>query len=237
MMPGHAQEALIALAGILVSEQNLEETLRQILELACEAIPGGDEGGITLLEADGPSTAIATSDLALQVDKSQYTAATGGPCLEAYRRQQVLQIDSTASDPRWPEFAAVAAAHGLGSTLSVPLVVGGDGLGAMNIYCRRENGFTAADQQMAASLGSCASVTLANARICWRASRLAEQLQETLASRGGIDQATGVLIAQRRCSAEQAFHLLAAAAQRNRLSLEEVAADLIERTSTGGARA
>jgi GAF domain-containing protein len=234
MTSGQAPEALIALAGILVSKQNMEGTLRQVLELACEALPGGDEGGITLLEADGPSTAIATSDAALRVDRSQYDAATGGPCLEAYRRQQILRIDSTASDVRWPEFAATAAAHGLGSTLSVPLVVGGDGLGAMNIYCRRENGFTAADQRLAASLGSCASVTLANARTCWRASRLAEQLRESLASRGVIDQATGVLMAQRRCSADQAFHLLAAAAQRNRLPVEEVAADFVERTSADG---
>lgn len=236
MRPEQAPEALIALAGILVSEQNVEGTLRQILDLACGAMSGGDEGGITLLEADGPSTAIATSDAALRVDRSQYDAATGGPCLEAYRRQQVLRIDSTASDMRWPEFAATAAAHGLGSTLSVPLVVGGDGLGAMNIYCRRENGFTAEDQRLAASLGSCASVTLGNARICWRASRLAEQLREALASRGVIDQATGILVAQRHCSAEQAHHLLAATAQRNRLSLDEVAADLVQRTSTGEAQ-
>jgi GAF domain-containing protein len=236
MTAEQAPEALIALAGILVSEQNMEETLRQILELTCEALSGGDEGGITLLEADGPATAVATSDAALRVDRSQYDAATGGPSLEAYRRQQVLRIESTASDVRWPEFAAVAAANGLGSTLSVPLVVGGDGLGAMNIYCRRENGFTAADQRLAAVLGSCASLTLGNARICWRASRLAEQLRESLASRGVIDQATGVLMAQRRCSAEQAFHLLAATAQRNRLSLDEVAADLVQRTSTGGAQ-
>ena len=221
MTPERAPEALIALAGILVSEQNVEGILRQVLELACGAMSGGDEGGITLLEADGPSTAIATSDAALRVDRSQYDASTGGPCLDAYRRQEILRIDSTASDVRWPEFAATAAAHGLG---------------AMNIYCRRENGFTAEDQRLAASLGACASVTLGNARICWRASRLAEQLRETLASRGLIDKATGVLMAQRRCSAEQAFHLLAAAAQRNRLSLDEVAADLIERTSTGGAQ-
>ena len=76
MTPERAPEALIALAGILVSEQNVEGTLRQILELACEALSGGDEGGITLLEADGPATAIATSDAALRVDRSQYDAAT-----------------------------------------------------------------------------------------------------------------------------------------------------------------
>jgi GAF domain-containing protein len=219
------------MAGILVTEQSLEKTLRQILELACAALPGGDEGGITLLEAGGPATTIATSAGARRLDNSQYYSETGGPCLEAYRRQQVLRIDSTATDQRWPEFAGTAVTEGLGSTLSVPLVVGGDGLGALNIYCRREHGFPPEDERLAAMLGSCASVALANARTYWRAARLADQLQETLATRGVIEQATGILIAQHSCSADHALHLLTAAAQRHRLSLTEVAADLVQRTS------
>lgn len=229
--PGQSEESLIAMAGVSVTGQDLDKTLRQVLELACSALPGGDEGGITLLEAEGPRTAIATGDAALRVDSSQYAAETGGPCLEAYRRQQILRIDSTASDRRWPEFAATAVAQGLASTLSVPLVVGGDGLGAMNIYCRRERGFTAADERLAAKLGACASVALVNARTYWRAARLADQLQQALSTRGVIDQATGILIAQRGCPAQQAFHLLATAAQRNHLAIAEVASDLVQRTS------
>lgn len=219
------------MAGILVTDQSLEKTLRQILELACAALPGGDEGGITLLEAEGPGTAMATSDAVRRVDNSQYRAESGGPSLDAYRRQQLLRIDSTAADHRWPEFSGSAAAEGLGSTLSIPLVVGGDGLGAMNIYCRREYGFPASDDRLATILGSCASVALANARIYWRAARLADQLQQALSTRGIIEQATGVLIAQHRCSAEHAFHLLTEAAQRYRLALTEVAAELVQRTS------
>lgn len=92
---GQAEESLIAMVGALVTEQDLEKTLRQVLELACSALPGGDEGGITLMEAEGPRTAVATSETALKVDTTQYSAATGGPCLEAYRRQQILRIDFT----------------------------------------------------------------------------------------------------------------------------------------------
>lgn len=228
--PEQQEESLIAMAGILVTEQSLEKSLRQILELACTALPGGDEGGITLLEAEGPGTAIATSEVALRVDRSQYDAETGGPCLEAYRRQQILRIDSTTTDERWPEFSGTAAAEGLHSTLSIPLVVSGDGLGALNIYCHREHGFAAADEQFATKLGSCASVALANARTYWRAARLADQLQQAMATRGIVEQATGILIAQHGCSAEHALHLLTAAAQRNRLALAEVAGDLVQRT-------
>jgi GAF domain-containing protein len=139
--PPTSEESLVAMAGIQVTEQSLEKTLCQILELACAALPGGDDGGITLLEAEGPGTAFATSDAARRVDRSQYDAETGGPCLESYRRQEILRIDSTATDQRWPEFAGTAAAAGVRSTLSVPLVVSGDGLGALNLYCHRESGF------------------------------------------------------------------------------------------------
>ena len=218
------------MAGIVVTEQSMEATLKQVLEMACAALPGGHEGGITLLTAAGPSTAAATSGMALRVDRTQY-AATGGPCLDAYRRQEVLRIDSTATDRRWPEFAAAAAAEGLASTLSVPLVVGGDGLGALTIYCHTEYGFPAADERLAVLLGSCASVAVSNARAYWRVAKLADQLEQALATRGAVDQATGVLIALHRCSAEHAGHLLAAAAQRHRLTILEVATDLVQRTS------
>lgn len=139
--PRQSDESLVKLAGILVAEQSLEKTLRQVLDLACTSMLCCDEGGVTLLEHEGPRTAAATSDLALRVDSSQYDSDTGGPCLEAYRRQQILRIDSTASDPRWPEFAHSAARNGIKSTLSLPLVVGGDGLGALNLYSRQESGF------------------------------------------------------------------------------------------------
>jgi|SRR6185437_1144805 GAF domain-containing protein len=229
--PRQPDESLIALAEIQVTEQSLEKTLRQVLELTCAALPGGDEGGITLLEAGGPDTTIATSDSARRVDRSQYDAESGGPCLDAYRRQEILRIDSTASDERWPEFAGTAAAEGLRSTLSIPLVVGGDGLGALNVYCHREHGFAVADERLATTLGSCASVALSNARTYWRAARLADQLQQALSMRGIIDQATGIIIAQHACSADHALHLLNVAAQRNRLTLAEVGSDLVDRTS------
>jgi GAF domain-containing protein len=229
--PRPPDESLIAMASIPVTEQSLEKTLRQILELACAALPGGDEGGITLLETGGPDTAIATSAAALRVDSRQYEAETGGPCLDAYRRQQILRIDSTASDQRWPEFAQTAAAEGVGSTLSIPLVVGGDGLGALDIYCHHEYGFQPADERLAATLGSAASVALANARTYWKAAQLADQLQQALTNQGVVEQATGILMAQHSCTAEHALHLLAAAAQRNRLTIAGVASDLIQRAS------
>ena len=228
--PRQSDEALIALAGILVAEQSLEKTLGQVLRLACGALPGANEGGITLLAREGPETAVATSEEARRVDELQYESGCGGPCLEAYRRQQNFRIDSTADDPRWPDFCQAAAAAGIGSTLSVPLIVNGDGLGAINLYCRHERGFSAADETAVVAFAAHAVVALANARIYWRAQRLASQLEEALATRGVIEQAKGILIAQYGCTADEAFGTLVSASQRGHQKLHDVARQLVEDT-------
>ncbi len=236
--PPSSEESLIALAGILVAEQSLEKTLRQVLDLACTALPGGDEGGITLLDREGPRTAVATSDTALRVDGFQYDSEGGGPCLEAYRRQQVFRIDSTAEDQRWPDFAHSAAEAGILSTLSLPLVVAGDGLGALNIYSHQTNGFSESDEALAGTFASYASVALANARVYWRTQRVAGQLEEALSTRGVIEQAKGIIIAEQGCPAEQAFQLLVGASQRSGMKLNDLAAELVararDRATAGG---
>lgn len=226
--PRQSDESLIALAGILVAEQSLDKTLRQVLELACTALSCGDEGGITLLEREGPRTAVASSEAAFRVDSFQYEAEDGGPCLAAYRQQQIFRIDSTDDEPRWPQFAQSAAAAGIKSTLSLPLVVGGDGIGALNIYCRQASGFSEADEALGAVFASYASVALANARVYWRTQRLASQLEEALSTRGVIEQAKGIIIARQGCSADQAFQLLVGMSQRSHVKLHDLAADLVE---------
>jgi len=226
--PPQSEESLIALAGILVAEQSLEKTLGQVLDLACAALPCGDDAGVTLLDREGPRTAVATSEAALRVDGFQYDNDGGGPCLDAYRRQQVLRIDSTLVDARWPGFAQAAAAAGILSTLSLPLVVAGDGLGALNIYCRQENGFSGADETLATTFASYASVALANARVYWRTQRLAGQLQEALSTRGIIEQAKGIIIAEQGCSADQAFQLLVTMSQRRHTKLHDLATELVD---------
>jgi GAF domain-containing protein len=228
MSSSEPPESLIALAGILVAEQSLEATLLEVLTLACAAVPGGDMGGVTLLGREGPTTAVATEEKARMVDAIQYQVGAG-PCLDAYRRQQVNRIDSTIDDDRWPEFSRGAAQAGIRSILSLPLVVAGDGLGALNLYCREPNGFSAADEATGALFGSYASVALANARVYWRAQTLAGQLEEALSTRGVIEQAKGILVAEQGCSADEAFEILVRASQRAHTKLHDVAAQLVER--------
>jgi GAF domain-containing protein len=196
--------------------------------LACGALEGGDMGGVTLLQPEGPTTAAASDDVAFRVDAIQYEVGSG-PCLDAYRRQSIFRIDSTLEDARWPEFCRRAAAAGVMSILSLPLVVSGDGLGALNVYCRRPNGFSQSDETTGTAIASYAAVALANAREFWRIQALAGQLQEALSTRGVIEQAKGILISEQGCTDEEAFELLVRASQRSHTKLHDVAAELVER--------
>lgn len=62
---------------------------------------------------------------------------------------------------------------------------------------------------------------------------LADQLREAIASRAVIEQAKGVLVAQRRCTPEAAFELLVTASQHANTKLREVAARLVEEAQSG----
>ena len=122
------------------------------------------------------------------------------------------------------------------STLSLPLVVAGDGLGALNIYSRQPGAFSDAGQAVGAAFASYAAVALANARVYWRTQRLAGQLQEALSTRGVIEQAKGILIAEQGCTADEAFRLLVRASQRRHEKLHDVAAGIVEQARERGQR-
>ncbi len=70
-----------------------------------------------------------------EIDSAQYETGIG-PCLDAFRHQEVFRIDDTTKDDRWPPFSEAAAAHGIHSTVSLPLVANHEGLGALNLYSR-----------------------------------------------------------------------------------------------------
>lgn len=161
------------------------------------------------------------------MDANQYEIGAG-PCLSAYREQAVFRIESTADEQRWPEFCRRAAQAGICSTLSLPLVVGGDGLGALNLYSRRPGAFSEAAQAAGVAFASYASVALANARIYWRTQRLVGQLQEALSTRGVIEQAKCILIAEQGCTDDEAFGLLVRASQRRHEKVRDVAARVVE---------
>ena len=219
-------ESLAALSRFFVGDGTLEETLLRVCQLCTDAVPAAALVGVTMLVEGRPRTAVFTDETAPEVDQAQYDTGDG-PCLDAFRDQQIHEIESTREEGPWPAFRAAAAAHGIGSTLSFPLVLDKQSIGAMNLYAAQEHAFTDGDRDRGSPFAAQAAIVLANAQAYWDARTLTERLGEAMKSRAVIEQAKGILMAAQRCNEDQAFELLVLASQRENTKLRDIAARIV----------
>jgi GAF domain-containing protein len=222
------RQSLRALSQFFVKDGTLGDTLLRVSEMACDVTPA-KYAGITMLVEGNPRTGVFTSLEAPEIDEAQYDTGEG-PCLDAFRQQRVFRIESTADDDRWPAFCALAAAHGIRSTISVPLTVHSESLGALNLYAENTGAFTKAHEETVQVFADQAAIALANAQVYWDARHLSENLTQAIKSRETIDHAVGILMANGGLTPQDAFQLLVRASQRENRKLRDVAEEIVTRT-------
>jgi GAF domain-containing protein len=220
---------IVRLAGVRLSASTLESILQLVATEARDAVPGCAEAGVSLVRDRHATTLGATSGHVYEVDLAQYETGEG-PCLDAARDQQVHRIEETDSETRWPRFAERASKLGIKSTLSLPMAVDGEPLGALNLYATRPGAFDSAGETAALALVDAAGILLDNAQSHTQAITLARQLEEALRSRAVIEQAKGILIARHGCTPDQAFDRLRMLSQRLNRKLRDVAQEIVSRS-------
>ena len=229
---GAMQESLRALTQFFVNDGTLGDTLLRVSQMACEITPA-KYAGITMIVEGAVKTAVFTHPDAPEIDEAQYRTGEG-LCMYAFRDQRTYRIDSTLEDDRWPEFAQLAAAHGIHSTLSVPLAARAQKLGALNLYSESLGAFTEAHERSLLLFADQASIALANAQVYWDARQLSENLSQAIESRETISQAVGILIAIGGRSPDDAFQILVSASQRENRKVREIAQEIVNRTIERG---
>jgi len=231
-------QALNAMSRFLVADRSMSEMLLRVSEITTEAMPKAELAGISMLNDQGrPTTAVFTDEAAPEIDAGQY-ASGHGPCLDAWRLGKVVRIDvMDDATAEYPEFARLAMEHGVQSTISLPLIAGDRGVGALNLYARVENGFSTDDEAIGLELATAAAIVLANATAYWEAAELGEQLAQAMASRAVIEQAKGMLMAQSpELTPDAAFDLLRRASQRENLKLRDIAQRMVDRRAASPTR-
>src|SRR3954454_14171540 len=207
--------SLAALPRFMVGDARFDETLQRVAELARDAVAPASMSGITMMMDDRPSTGFFTNPDVPEIDQAQYEVGDG-PCLEAWRTKGPVMIESTVEEGPWPAFCRTAAEHGVLSTLSLPLVAGEASLGALNLYASEPSAFAAPDAEGASMFAIEAAVVLGNAQAYWDAYDYGQRLAVAMQTRGVIDQAKGIVMAQSAVDSEAAFELLRRAAQREK---------------------
>ncbi|WP_432486019.1 GAF and ANTAR domain-containing protein [Kineococcus esterisolvens] len=190
-------------------------------------------GGLGDPLEDGEARSAAFSGkLAATLDERRYEAGSG-PCLDAAQSGQTVRVDDTATTGVHPDFGAVAARQGVRSCLPVGVPVPQRILGSINVY-RFDDGVLDEDAvQLLQVFAGYAAVALANHSLHASAVALSANLQVAMQSRAVIEQAKGVLVANLRCSPEDAFAHLVKQSQHANRKLRDIATGIVERAGRG----
>ncbi|HSK26256.1 MAG TPA: GAF and ANTAR domain-containing protein [Jiangellales bacterium] len=217
---------LDSLSEVLLGEDDLPAALQRIVDLAVRTVPGCHAAGITLLSGQQPTTAACTDQRTLAVDRRQYDEGEG-PCLDAATHRRINRVDVEEAAERWPGFAAAAREIGVRSFLAAPVAVHETPMGALNLYSRSADGFSAVDEAFIGLFTAQAGIALAGFRRNAEARALAEQMREAMASRAVIEQAKGVLVERHRTDPETAFAMLRRESQNRNVKLRSLAEALV----------
>ena len=189
-------------------------------------MPSVEAASVTLIREDKPFTAAYDGQMALDADELQYERGYG-PCVDAGRAGQVFLIDDMRTDQHWPDYAQNVAAHGVLSSLSVPLPFQGVTIGALDTYASQPNVFDDTDIELAQEVAAWIAVAVGNAEAAARTSDDFTQLRTVMMSRAYIEQAKGILMERHKITEDEACTMLTHVSQRTNTKLRDVAEELV----------
>jgi GAF domain-containing protein len=229
-----ATAGLTELAALLLSVENADEALLHLARTAVVVVPDGPSCGITVKANGKFRTVVFSGEIPPSVDEAQYER-DDGPCLEALRTGNLVVVqDLSAEDQnRWGGFPPVALAAGAHGVLAYPLEVADQVVGVLNLYAHERNLFPEKVQRIAKQFVDPAALLLSGVLQRLSQAELIGHLNAALASRAVIDQATGIIMATRACSAREAFAVLRRMSNDQNVKLRDVAAAVTEAVASG----
>jgi hypothetical protein len=218
-------DALNALSG---QESRLFEPL-------LAALPVDGASVSTFGDILAAETISASDAQSLRLDELQFDLGEG-PCWDALETAApVLEPDIRERPNRsWPAFSEAILAEELGAVFAFPLILGPLRIGAIDLYTNRPYRLSAQSVQQVSSLA-----TVVSRLVLSRAIRLSESESEIESetegsdrqkfSRREIHQATGMVLAQLRIPAADAFLVMQGHAFAAGRSMVEIAGEIIDR--------
>lgn len=222
-----ASLAALSRLAMGAGQEGLEDLLVRVAKCAVQAIPGADGAGLTLIEADRVDTMVASTDFVREIDAIQYGIGEG-PCITAAAEGRTVRSGSLGGTKLWPRFGPRVGRLGVHSVLSLPLRVGTDVLGAMNIYAHAKDAFDERAVQLGELFAAPAAISVLNARELAQAQRLAVHLQTALSHRAIIDQALGIMMSRSGYSEAEAFDRLRSMSQAENKKLFAIAQSVVD---------
>lgn len=188
--------------------------------------------GVMLMAARAHQGTIHATDATIQQLEELQNAAAEGPCIDAYRLgRPVFEADLAGSGCRaWPTLAPAAVQAGFAALFSFPLQLDDTSVGALNLYRDQPGGLgddQIADARLLAAMIAREVLTMQAEAI---PGSLPNEIGDLSGDRAAIEQATGMVSAQRDISVGDAARYLRSYASAQTRPLAEVAHAVVART-------
>lgn len=219
---GQVGQSVNSLTELRFEGQTMDSLLGHIGHLGVQGLDGWDAAATSLIKGDKVATYGATDEKVNVADQAQYDTGRG-PCVDAIKTGEPQYFDGTSMDPRWRQFAEVAADCGIYSVLSLPLRLDDQIIGALNFYSHERDAVRPGHREEGSMFAAQAAVAIANAQAYWERDKQVAELNEGLQSRTMIGQATGLLMAQEGLTSEEAFQKLVHVSQSANIKLRDIA--------------
>ncbi len=220
------------LQDLVIDSDDVASFLEDLCHIAAETVSSTMEVAVNCavtLRRHRKTTTIAWSTPDAKILDEVQHAYGEGPCLHAMHTGTTVLVSDTRTDTRWPEYCSAIATAGQLSVLGVPLTLDEGAKAALNVFALDADAFEPAiihsTELFAAQAERALRLTV---RIAGK-QELANDLREAMKSRTAIDLASGMIMAQNRCSQSEAFEMLSRASSNRNVKLRVVAEEMIER--------
>lgn len=222
--------ALHELGALRFGEMNVQDAMAQIVR-ATHAIFDVDAAGLMLADEDQQLRNVSVSDERFARLEDLQIRLGEGPCLSAYNDKELVCAEDLSTEQRWPVFSRAAVASGVHAVLASPLPFNQEPVGVVAVVSEDRHPWSPEGELAIMAFTDLAALLIASMMHGQQQSALAQQLQGALDSRATIEQAKGVLIAQRSITAREAYEQLRGQARAERRKLAAVSADVVARAS------
>ncbi|ATG51646.1 response regulator receiver protein [Brachybacterium vulturis] len=230
-------DQLSTMQTLLLESEDISDFLRDFTALLADqlSLTGPDRWcAVTLLRGRKAATAVSSSAEAAALDELQ-NRFSDGPCMTAIRGNTVIRAGDLRQDGRWPDYQDAAVQQGVRAVLGIPFDLDEDAQAGLNVYSATAHDF---DSDTIASIVLEVEQASNALRLAIRMAHDREShsdLRAAMEHRTVIDLAVGIIMAQNRCSQDEAVALLKTASNHRNMKLRELASDLVASVSSAPA--
>ncbi|UUL77453.1 GAF and ANTAR domain-containing protein [Pseudarthrobacter sp. Fe7] len=234
MVDQEASDDLEELVDLIAGMEDIKSVLDDLTGYAAATMSTTTgmpiECAVTLHRRKRTATIGGSSGRAVVIDRIEQSLGDG-PCIDALDTGVPVLLGNVSSDPRWPEYGSALAAAGIASALGIPMKLDDDAGAVLDFFAPVSGLFSEQAVADGVRFGEMAGKALRLAVRIASADQRAENLRAAMDTRTVIDVACGIIMAQNKCSKDQAFELLRSASNTRNQKLNEIAEALVNRFS------